>query len=217
MRAALLATALLLAPVAQADDACRPALGRGWPSATENYGTAVEDLLAAGRTPGWRVTLLPANGVESGVMLVADPAGGDWTLRHAIADERVKVWTGGRLEMRTHRQPEVEEATIPATVAQRLVDEWGRMFETVAPEGSEAPFSENAWSFVVATPDGEALRVSGPRPECELGELMRDQIDLLIEASEEGEEKRAKRWRQLGESLDRMRDAAQALGPAAQQ
>jgi hypothetical protein len=37
--------------------------------------------------------------------------------------------------------------------------------------------------------------------------LLREQIDLLIEASDEGDEKREKRWRQLGESLDRMRDA----------
>jgi hypothetical protein len=53
----------------------------------------------------------------------------------------------------------------------------------------------------------DTLRVSGLKPTCEAGALLREQIDLLIEASDEGDEKREKRWRQLGESLDRMRDA----------
>ena len=46
---------------------------------------------------------------------------------------------------------------------------------------------------------------------------MREQIDLLIEATDEGEEKREKRWRQLGESLDRMRATLDAMSANAAQ
>ena len=45
------------------------------------------------------------------------------------------------------------------------------------------------WVFVA----GE-LRVSGQEPGCELGERLRDQVDLLIEASDEGANKRERRW-----------------------
>jgi hypothetical protein len=81
-----------------------------------------------------------------------------------------------------------------------------------APQGVVAPFSEgDTWLFVAGD-----LRVSGLRPDCELGALLRDQVDLLIEASDEGDEKREKRWRQIGESLDRMRTVLDAMtAPAA--
>jgi hypothetical protein len=82
-----------------------------------------------------------------------------------------------------------------------LVDEWRHALSLAAPEGSAAPFSEDdTWLFVAGD-----LRVGGLKPSCELGGLLHDQIDLLVEASDEGDEKRQKRWRQLGESLDRMR------------
>jgi hypothetical protein len=210
MRAALLAAALLLAPAAHADDACKLALGRGWPPATENYGSAVERLFAVGSQPAWSFTLLPKTGVESGVLLIPAVDGRDWTLRRAVADSRVHYWSASKLELRTDQEPELNDASIPAEVATRFIDEWHRALSVVAPEGSAAPFSEkDTWLFVAGD-----LRVSGLAPSCELGELMRDQIDLLIEASDEGDEKRQKRWRQLGESLDRMRKVLDTMSPA---
>ncbi|QNP41652.1 hypothetical protein [Lysobacter solisilvae (ex Woo and Kim 2020)] len=212
----LLLAMAFAAPLAHADEAqCRIALGRGWPPATENYGTAVEKLLSGDQPVAWGFTLLPRTGAESGVQLIPDPAGGDWTLRHAVADERVHAWSGGKLELRTQQTPDVEQAAIPAAVATRLIEDWRHALGAVAVEGSQAPFSEeDTWLFVVGDPaSGDVLRVSGLRPDCELGELMREQIDLLIEASDEGDEKRAKRWRQLGEQLDRMRQMVD--GPAA--
>lgn len=218
LRALCLGAALLVASAAQAEDGCRIALGRGWPAATENYGTAVEQLFAAGTSPRLAFTLLPRTGEESGVLLIPGAEREDWTLRRAVADERVHQWRATQLELRTGQTPEFEEAPMPEPVATRLVAEWRRALAAAAPEGSTAPFGEDdTWLFVVAAPDGagEPLRVSGLRPGCELGELLQDQIDLLIEASEEGPEKREKRWRQLGESLDRMREAVDAMPSAA--
>lgn len=213
VRALWLAVALLVAPAAHADDTCRIALGRDWPPATENYGTAVEKLFAVGSTPTLSFTLLPKIGAESGLLLIADPNGGDWNLRYSVAGERVHYWGGSQLEFRTARTPNIQEVPMPAAVASRLVDAWRRALAVAAPEGSAAPFSENdRWLFVVGD-----LRVSGLRPECEFGEQLREQIDLLIEASDEGEEKREKRWRQLGESLDRMRATLDAMSSNAAQ
>jgi hypothetical protein len=216
MRGLLLAAGLLLAPIAHADDGqCKLALGRGWPPATENYGAAVEKLFSGDVPPALSFTLLPSAAAESGVLLIPSPVGGDWVLRHVVADERVRVWSGGRLELRTDQTPAVAERPIPAAVATRLIEGWREVLAAAAPEGSSAPFGDgDTWVFMVADPahrDG-TLRVSGLKPTCEAGALLREQIDLLIEASDEGDEKREKRWRQLGESLDRVRDA---LGTAA--
>jgi len=207
VRALWLAATLLVAPAAHAADTCHIALGRGWPPATENYGTAVEKLFAVGSTPALSFTLLPRTGAETGLLLIADPKGGDWNLRYSVADERVHYWNGNRLEFRTAQTPDIQEVPMPAAVASRLVEDWRRALTIAAPAGSTAPFSENdSWLFVAGD-----LRVSGLRPECELGEQLREQIDLLIEASDEGEEKREKRWRQLGQSLDRMRATLDAM------
>lgn len=204
MRVALLVAALVFAPLAHADDeTCKLALGRGWPPATENYGTAVEKLLSGEQQPAWSFTLLPRTGTESGVMLIPGPSQeSDWTLRRAVAVERVHYWGPVQLELRTQQAPEVAEVAIPADLAARFVRQWRDALSVAVPEGSAAPFSNgDAWVFVAGD-----LRVSGLKPRCELGELMRDEIDLLVEASDEDEEKRQKRWRQLGESLDRMRE-----------
>ena len=216
---AFVIAALLLAPLAYADDAqCKLSLGRGWPPATENYGTAVEKLFAVDAQPALSVTVLPKTGAESGVLLVADPKGGDWLLRRAVANERVNVWESGKLVLRTAQAPDLNEAPIPAAVATRLVEDWRRALSTAAPEGSSAPYSEDGtWLFVVGGPGSGAqqvLRVSGPKPECELGALLREQIELLIQASDESDKKREKRWRQLGESLDRMRGVLDTMGAA---
>lgn len=213
MRAVLLVVALLLAPAVQAEDTCKLALGRGWPPATENYGSTVERLFAVGSQPAWSFTLLPKTGAESGVLLIPAVEDRDWTLRRAVADERVHYWSASKLELRTNQEPELNDAPIPAAVATRFVREWRRALSIAAPQGSAAPFSEkDTWLFVAGD-----LRVSGLAPSCELGELMRDQIDLLIEASDEGDEKRQKRWRQLGESLDRMNKVLAAMSPGAAQ
>ena len=222
MRAAILALALAFAPLAHADDeACKLPLGRGWPPATENYGTAVEQLFAGEQQPAWSFTLLPRASEESGVLLIpgADPES-DWTLRRAVAEQRVHYWGPTELELRTQQTPEAVEAPVPAAVATRFVQAWHDALSSAAPEGSTVPFSDDgAWLFLARDPGnpGQVLRVSGLKPTCELGALMRDQIDLLIEASDEDDEKREKRWRQLGESLDRMRDVLAAAAATAAQ
>lgn len=209
-----LAAALMLAPMAQAwaqDEPCRIAVGRGWPPATENYGTAVEKLFAGDNTPALSFTLLPGTGRESGLLLVPSQRGGDWMLRYAEADERVHYWGPTRLELRTQQTPEFHDVPIPARVAARLVDDWHRALAAAAPEDSTAPFGDtDTWLFVAGD-----LRVSGLRPECELGEQLREQIELLIKATGEGPEKRERRWRQLGEMLDEMRATVVALSTAA--
>ncbi|HEV8695479.1 MAG TPA: hypothetical protein VGQ93_15060 [Lysobacter sp.] len=222
MRALWLVAALLVAPMAQADEQCHLAVGRGWPPATENYGTAVEKLFAGENTAALSYTLLPKTGAESGLLLIPNTnPGDDWTLRYAEADERVHVWGPTKLELRTEQTPNFNEVPIPADVATRLVHDWHRALAVAAPESSTAPFSEDdVWLFVVGDPGSrprQALRVSGLKPTCELGEQLRQQIDLLIEASDEGAEKRQKRWRQLGESLDRMRTTVDAMSAAAAQ
>lgn len=212
LRALWLAVALLAAPCAQAEEGCRLALGRGWPPATENHGTAVESLFAVGSTPALRFTLLPKVGAESGVLLIPGAGEDDWTLRYAEADERVHHWGATELELRTQQAPDLNEVPMPADIAKRLVAAWQSALAAAAPEGSQAPFSEgDTWLFVAGD-----LRVSGLKPTCELGEQLRRQVDLLIEASDEGEEKRQKRWRQLDESLERMRDTVDAMSATAQ-
>ena len=214
MGALWLVAALLVAPVAHADEQCHIAVGRGWPPATENYGTAVEKLFAGENTAALSFTLLPKAGVESGLLLIPNKnPSDDWTLRYGEADERVHYWGPTKLELRTEQTPSFNEVPIPADVATRLVADWHRALATAAPKGSTAPFSEDdTWLFVAGD-----LRVSGLKPGCDLGEQLRQQIDLLIQASDEGAEKRQKRWRQLGESLDRMSTTIDAMSAAAAQ
>ena len=202
---------LALAPAAHADE-CRMALGRGWAPATENYAVAVEKLFAGDTQASFHVTVLPATADEWGVLLIPGASDGDdWTLRYAQADERVRVWQGGQLLLRTSEPAQVQDAPIPARVAKRLIAEWRAVLASAAPEGSAAPFSEkDAWTFLAGD-----LRVGGLQPGCDLGERMRDQLDLLIEASDEGPEKRERRWRALEESLDRLaREREAAFGAA---
>lgn len=202
--AALLLATAFAAPLAHADEeACSVGLGRGWPPATENYGTAVEQMVAGPVRAPLSFTLLPAGmSVERGLALLPGATeAADWTLRYVEADKRVRVWVADHLELRTDQTPDVNEVPMPAAIATRLLTEWMHALAAAAPSGTPAPFSEkDTWVFVA----GE-LRASGLEPGCELGKQLRDQIDLLVEASDEGEEKRQKRWRQLGEKLDRMR------------
>ena len=167
LAAAVLAAQLVAVPAARADDeVCKLDLGRGWPPATENYGSAVEQMFFAGARPTLSLTRLPARGVESGVQLLAGEGEGDWTLRYTEADERVDVWTGGRRELRVDQRPEVVEVPMPATLARRIVAGWQRVLASGVPADRSAEFHNGeVLLFVVDdAASGQALRISGITP-----------------------------------------------------
>ncbi|MBV6777263.1 hypothetical protein [Xanthomonas euvesicatoria] len=204
MRAALLTIAALgVLPWANAAAReCESTLGRGWPPAVGNYGTAVTTLLDGGTKPALSLLTLPTRGVESAVSLVPGKEGADWTLRHSRADERVYSWVSqtdrGSVQFRTEQTPETVEVPIPAPLAKRLVSNWTDTLTQLAPNGRTAPVSEGeVLSFQV-----DGVRYSGARPSCGAGELLLKQAALLIEASEGKEKKRDKRWTQIESSLD---------------
>ena len=209
--AVALCAGLLLSPLAHAADDCQVALGRGWPPATENHGAAVERLLDGGLTPAVRLTRLPAFAKESGVLLIPGEGQGDWTLRVAEVDDRVSRWSGGRLELRTDQSPDAEEVPMPAPLARRLFAAWQRTFTALVPADRTAAFHEGPSSFVVGD-----LRVSGLEPDCGPGELVMAQVELLVEASDDGDERRARRWLELERSLDELEQtvAGAAAGDA---
>ncbi|MET4729972.1 hypothetical protein ABIE09_003786 [Lysobacter enzymogenes] len=203
--------ALLVAPLAQAADGCTLPLGRGWPPATENHGSAVEQLLAAKAEPRLSLTLLPTRGTESGLLLIPGAAAdADWTLRHAVPNERVQSWSrsrgGGALELRVDQEVDNEEAPIPAELAQRLVAGWKRALEQAVPADKAAEFRDSEQLLFVV----DGLRVSGARPGCGVGETLMEQASLLTEAANESAGKRERRWRALGESLDELERQLQA-------
>lgn len=203
-RALCLAATMAVATLAHADE-CAVNLGRGWPPGAQNHGEAAETLLFGGRKPLLSLTWLPLRGEERSLQLVPAEAG-DWTLRYSVADERVLQWTAVRngVEQRLvmEQKPEVLEASIPAAVGQRLVAEWGRTLATVVPASRPAAFHEGElWLLQV-----EGMRVSGPAPECGPAYRLHKQVALLIEAVDEKPSKREKRWRQIEESLDTMRE-----------
>lgn len=204
LRALCLAAALAVAPLAQADE-CVVDLGRGWPPGAQNHGEAAEQLLFGGREPILSLTWLPLRGEERSLQLVP-AASGDWTLRYSLADERVLQWSavrnGFEQRMMLEQTPEVLEAPIPAAVGQRLVADWGRVLATVAPASKAAAFHEDdLWLLQV-----EGMRISGLAPGCGPAERLHEQIGLLIEAVDEKASKREKRWVQIQESLDTMRE-----------
>ncbi|UJB18405.1 MULTISPECIES: hypothetical protein [Lysobacter] len=196
--------AALAAPFAQAADQCQFALGRGWPPATENHGSAVEQLLAAKAEARLTLTYLPTRGTESGLLLIPGSGDADWTLRHAMPNERVAVWNTGRasgaLQLRVEQEVDNEEAPIPAALAQRLVAGWKRALESMAPKDKPAEYQDKDQLLFVV----DGLRVSGVRPDCGAGEIIMKQAGLLTEASNESASKRERRWRALGESLDEL-------------
>nr|WP_254201006.1 hypothetical protein [Lysobacter sp. MMG2] len=197
---------MVAAPVARADDACKVDLGRGWPPATENYGSAVEQLFFAGNKPVLSLTRLPARSVESGVQLFAGEGEGDWRLRFTEADERVAVWSGGKRELRVGQQPDVVEVPMPAALARRVLADWQRALNAQVPADRNADFHEGeVLLFVVDdTAAGQPLRVSGLQPGCGPVAEMMEQVGLMIEATDASDEKRFKRWRELEESLDKL-------------
>jgi len=202
--------ALLVAPLAQAADGCTLPLGRGWPPATENHGSAVEQLLAAKAEPRLSLTVLPTRGAESGLLLIPGAGDADWTLRHAVPSERVQSWNrsrgGGALELRIDQDVDKDEAPIPAALAQRLVAGWKRALEQAVPADKAAEFRDSEQLLFLV----DGLRVSGARPGCGVGETLMEQASLLTQASDESAGKRERRWRALGESLDELERQLQA-------
>jgi len=211
-RALLLSLALLATPVAHAAE-CELQLGHGWPPATENHGSAVETLLAAGATPALSLTWLPPRGVESALMLLPPGDGGDWTLRHARPPERIDDWdrSGGALRrvLRIEQQPEVLEVPIPAAVATRLLDSWQRVLQAGVPAGRNAQFHDDELlTFVIG-----GQRISGLEPDCGAGELMMEQAEELVElADEEDADDRLEGWQDLQRSLDELDRELAAAG-----
>lgn len=203
---AMAAFAALATTSAHAQDACALDLGRGWPPATENYGSAVEQLFFAGAKPVLSLTRLPARSVESGVQLYAGEGEGDWRLRFTEADERVEVWSDGKRELRVGQQPDVVEVPMPAALARRVVTNWQRALSTQVPADRAAQFHDGeVLLFVVGeTATGEPLRVSGLQPGCGPAAELMEQVGLMIEATDDSDEKRFKRWRELEESLDQL-------------
>jgi hypothetical protein len=211
--AGVLAVQAVVMPSARADDeACRIDLGRGWPPATENYGSAVEKLLAGGTAPTLSLTRLPAHSAESALQLVAGEGEGDWTLRYVEADERIQVWTGNHREMRIEQQPAVAAVPMPAPLARRVVTDWQRALDTQVPQDRAAEFHDGEVLLFVV----EGMRVSGLQPACGPTAQMTEQVALMIQATDDGDEKRIKRWRKLGESLDQLEQSlAGATGAGA--
>lgn len=207
MRVGLLIAVAALAAAAPVSalawGSCNVNLGRGWPPAVGNYGGAVEKLFDGDKVPALSLVTLPLRGVESSLSLLpADQ--GDWTLRYSRAEQRVynRVETGQRsgVELRTAQTPETFEIPMPAALARRLLDSWNTALGQMTPAGRDAPVMDGeVLSFVV-----NGVRYSGARPTCGAGELMLQQVALLIEASEGKEKKREKRWNEIESSLDEL-------------
>ena len=127
-----------------------------------------------------------------------------------MPDERVQTWSrsrgGGALELRVDQEVDNEEAPIPAALAQRLVSGWKRALEHAVPADKAAEFRDSEQLLFVV----DGLRVSGARPGCGVGETLMEQASLLTEAANESANKRERRWRALGESLDELERQLQA-------
>ncbi|WAC62157.1 hypothetical protein OVA13_12165 [Pseudoxanthomonas sp. SL93] len=214
-RHALIGALLLVAaPVAFAQDDCTLSFGRGWPPATGNHGAAVEQLFTGDVQPAVSLVWLPATGKERGIALIPGAEGAAWTLRVSEADERVHVWSGGSarggVQFRTEQTPDRDEVRMPVPLAQRVASLWQQALERAAPQGVNAPLQDRGLvSFLV---NGE--RFSGVAPDCGPAELLFEQVDLLVEASNESESKQEKRWQQLDAALDELQQSLSGQAPA---
>lgn len=212
-RALLLALALSAAPLAHAADECTLQLGHGWPPATENHGSAVEQLLIGDASPALSLTWLPKRGTEQSLMLLRPAAGGDWTLRHAEPPERIDSWdtSGGGLRriLRVDQQPELREVPMPATLAARVLDSWQRTLQAGVPADRVAEFHDDELLLFVI--DGE--RISGLEPGCGAGEVLMEQAEQLIKAAdEEDADDRLDHWEDLDRSLNELHEALASGG-----
>ncbi len=205
MRHALaLLVMLAVAPVAQAKSECQVDLGQGWPPATENHGSAVENLFTAGDEPALSLVRLPPRGKESGVMLIRPSNGKAWTLRAAAAAERVDAMEsipgGISRSLKTDSAPKVRESVMPPALAERLVDAWARALQVAVPAERDAAFQDG--ELLVFTVDGQ--RVSGSEPGCGPSRLLSRQAEILIDAAGSKDKNLPKRWRALIKSLNEL-------------
>lgn len=180
---------------------CEPVLGQGWPAGTQQYGEAVEHLLRARRPPLLRVTVLPQYGAESSLQLSPGQGDDDWTLRHVQADQRVLNWAAGQRELRVDQQVLASEVTMPAGLARRVVEHWQHALDALATQSHATELLDADLMSVVI----DDQRVSGPSPRCASG--LHEQIKLLIKATEDDDARRARRWQQIEQSLDTLRQS----------
>lgn len=204
-RALTLAGLLAVAPLAYAKSECLLDLGHGWPPATQNHGSAVEQLFADGDVPALSLVRLPVRGKESGVMLMRPVRGNTaWALRSATASERVDsvspIRGGISRSLKTDQSPRVREVPMPAALAERLLDTWQRTLQAAVPAESAAVFHDG--ELLLFTVDDQ--RVTGLEPTCGPARMLVRQSLILIEASDTKEKNRYKRWRDLAQSLDRL-------------
>jgi hypothetical protein len=210
-RAATAASTILLAALASGPATarqCETQLGRGWPPGTANYGAAVERLFDGQTSPALTLVWLPGNGKETGLALLPGAEGQAWTLRYSQADERVYQWSGNALQLKVEQTPQQASAPIPAGLAQRLLQSWGEALRQAAPETAAAKFHEG--DQLTVTIEGE--RFSGPVSECGPLEQILAQAGLLIEASDEKESKRERRWAQIEASLQELQRSLAGAG-----
>lgn len=200
------AVALATAPLAFAQDPCAAGLGRGWPPATEAHGAAVETLLGGDAAPALRIAFLPRRGEERVLALLPGADGADWTLRYAVAEERVlfeRSTAGGfTRELRTAQAPEAVEVPVPADVGRRIVDAWTRTLGALVPSDRAAAYHDADIVLLTLAADGaEPQRLGGRVPGCGAGEVLWEQVELLIEATDDGDERRLRRWEQIDENI----------------
>ncbi|MGH8028265.1 MAG: hypothetical protein ACREO0_16235, partial [Pseudoxanthomonas sp.] len=179
---------------------CETQLGRGWPPGTANYGAAVERLFDGPASPALSLVWLPDSGKETGLALLPGAEGAAWTLRYSEADERVYHWSGNALELKVEQTPRQAAVPIPAALAQRLLKVWGDSLRQATPEAAAATFHEG--DMLTTVVDG--VRFSGPVSECGPLEQILTQAGLLIEASDEKESKRERRWMEIDASLQEL-------------
>ena len=55
--------------------------------------------------------------------------------------------------------------------------------------------------LTLASEDGETARIGGTVPGCGAGEELWEQVELLIEATDDGDERRLRRWEQIDENI----------------
>ncbi len=205
MRATIaLLTLLAITPLAQAKSECEIDLGQGWPPATLNHGTAVEGLLTAGAVPVLSLMRLPIRGKENGVMLMRPVGTQPWTLRAAVAAERVdtvETVPGGMLRtLSTEKPAKLRQSDMPAALAERLVASWARALQVAVPSGRNAVFQEG--ELLVFNVNGQ--RITGSEPGCGPGRLLARQAQILVEAAGAKDKHLPKHWGALIKSLNQL-------------